>query len=278
MEKIRLDELLVRQELCESREQARRLVMAQDVEVEGHPGPLKPSLRLDAATKVIVRKKPPYVSRGGEKLEAALSAFTISPRGLVYADIGASTGGFTDCLLKHGATRVYAIDVGRGQLHESLRKDPRVHVMERVNARYLTAAALPERVDGMTIDVSFISLRLLWRAAAALLKKGGHCIALVKPQFEAGPRKVEKGGVVSRAEIHRTVLEQVIESAGLQGFTLRGLTHSPLLGPAGNVEFFGWWKHTDISFEKNAGQDIIQKVVENAHVALLSMKRRGYCD
>ena len=264
----------MRQKLCESREQARKLVMAQEVEVEGRPGPLKPSTRLDMQAKITLRKKPPYVSRGGEKLKAALAGFGISPLGLVYADIGASTGGFTDCLLKEGAKRIYAIDVGRGQLHESLRVDPRVVVMERKNARYLSKDDVGEKMDGITIDVSFISLRLLWSAVVSLLKKDGHCITLVKPQFEAGPRWVRKGGVVNQPEVHKQVLAQVVESASTHSLVLRDLTYSPLLGPAGNIEFLAFWEHAEASFEKNAREAIIQKVVENAHVFFLSRNTR----
>ena len=189
----RLDILLYKRGLTPSREQARRLIMAAQVLVNGQRVD-KPGTRVPLTATITIKEKPAYVSRGGLKLEAALRAFKVDVRGIVAADIGASTGGFTDCLLQHGATRVYAIDVGYGQLAWRLRQDPRVVVMERVNARYLRA--LPEPVDLATVDVSFISLKLVLPAARQLLKPNGQIIALIKPQFEAGRKQVGKGGVV----------------------------------------------------------------------------------
>jgi len=180
------------------------------------------------------------VSRGGEKLAAALERFPVVVAGKVVADIGASTGGFTDCLLQHGVAQVYAIDVGYGQLAWELRRDARVIVLERVNARYL--ATLPEPVDMIVADVSFISLCLIYATAVHWLKPGGAVISLIKPQFEAGREHVGKGGVVRDPAIHRQVLEKVTADVAALGLGLRGLMVSPLRGPAGNVEFLGWWE------------------------------------
>lgn len=195
----------------------------------------KPGSPVPEAAAVSVQHRPRYVSRGGEKLERALDAFGLDVTGLVAADIGASTGGFTDCLLQRGAARVYAVDVGYGQLDWKLRSDPRVVVLERTNARHLTA--LPEPADLATVDASFISLRLLLPPIGRLLKPGGAVVALVKPQFEAGREQVGKGGVVRDPEIHRAVLRDLAEWGERESFGVRALTVSPLKGPAGNVEF-----------------------------------------
>ena len=237
MKKQRIDLLLVQRGLCESREQARRLIMAGAVLVDDRPVSKAGTLvRLEA--EIRVKEKPRYVSRGGYKLEAALRAFDIRPRGWICADFGASTGGFTDCLLQHGAARVYAIDVGYGQLHWRLRQDERVIVRERTNARYLQT--LPEPIQLITIDASFISLRHLLPVAAPLLAEEGQIIALVKPQFEAGREQVGKGGVIRDGRIHRQVLREIILWSAAQGLGPVGLTPSPLLGPKGNREFLLW--------------------------------------
>jgi 23S rRNA (cytidine1920-2'-O)/16S rRNA (cytidine1409-2'-O)-methyltransferase len=208
--------------------------MAGQVSVDGSPSD-KPGRYVSATATITVKQKLGYVSRGGLKLEAALKRFEIEVRGLVAADIGASTGGFTDCLLQHGARRVYAIDVGYGQLAWKLRQDSRVVVMERTNARYLQE--LPEPIDLATVDVSFISLRLVLPAVRRLLTCGGQIIALVKPQFEAGRKQVAKGGVVKDPAVHRAVLHGVLGWASSQGLGVDGLVASPLRGPAGNAEF-----------------------------------------
>ncbi len=239
MRKERLDRLLVERGLAESRSQAQRLIMAGEVRVAGEVAD-KPGRQVPVDAPIEVMARPRFVSRGGEKLEAALNRFGLDVRGWVAADVGASTGGFTDCLLQRGAARVYAIDVGYGQLAWRLRNDPRVVVMERTNARYLER--LPEPVDLVTIDVSFISLRLIFPRAVNWLKAEGHVIALIKPQFEAGRREVGKGGVVRDPAVHRTVLARVLTAAADLGLGLQGLMPSPLLGPAGNVEFLGWWR------------------------------------
>lgn len=260
MPKIRLDLLLVARGLAESRAQAQRLVMAGQVRVAGEVA-LKPSLTVEENAPVEVELGPPFVSRGGEKLLAALEGFGVSPQGQVCADVGASTGGFTDCLLQHGAARVYAIDVGQGILHWKLRQDARVVVLEGVNVRYLER--LPEPVTLITIDLSFISLKQVlpvvrgWfptftptpplppsetmETGREEIAARGELIALIKPQFEAGRRQAARGqGVIRDPAIHRQVLLEVLGFAAQQGYGLRGLMPSPLLGPKGNREFLAW--------------------------------------
>lgn len=235
--KERIDVLLVEQGLAESRSLAQRLVMAGQVRVDGQLVH-KPSRRIEAGAQIQVDTGPRFVSRGGEKLAAALEAFPVGVENRVCADVGASTGGFTDCLLQNGALRVYAIDVGYGILHWRLRNHPRVVVMERTNARKLQA--LPEGIDLVTIDASFISLCLLLPAVVSWLVEGGEIIALVKPQFEAGKGAVGKGGVVRDPEVHRNVLLNVMSCATDLDLGCRGVLRSPLLGPKGNFEFLLW--------------------------------------
>jgi 23S rRNA (cytidine1920-2'-O)/16S rRNA (cytidine1409-2'-O)-methyltransferase len=235
--KVRLDTLLVERGLAESRALAQRLIMAGEVRVDGQVA-LKAGRLVVRTSLVELAAGPRFVSRGGEKLEAALEAFALDVREAICADVGASTGGFTDCLLQHGARRVYAIDVGRGILHWRLRQDPRVVVLESTNARHLQS--LPERVDWVTVDASFISLTLILPVAVRWLKPEGGIMALVKPQFEAGRRAVGKGGVVRDPAVHRRVLEEVLASLGASGLAPLGLIRSPLLGPKGNVEFLLW--------------------------------------
>lgn len=232
--KVRADELLVLQGLVESRTRAKALIVAGDVHA-GDRAIDKPSELLDPATPLALRAKMPFVSRGGLKLDHALAEFGLDVTGFVAADIGASTGGFTDVLLQRGAARVYAVDVGYGQLDYRLRIDPRVIVMERVNARYL--AELPVRVDVVCIDVSFISLEHILPVAARLLREGGHVVALIKPQFEAGRALVGKGGVVRDDRVRRQTVEHVIGFAAVNELGFADLTRSPVTGPAGNVEF-----------------------------------------
>jgi 23S rRNA (cytidine1920-2'-O)/16S rRNA (cytidine1409-2'-O)-methyltransferase len=193
---------------------------------------------VDDDADVVLREAPPYVGRGGLKLAQALDAFGLSPEGWVVADVGASTGGFTDCVLQRGASRVYAIDVGYGQLDYRLRQEPRVVVMERTNARYLES--LPEPIDLVTIDVSFISLGLILPQAWRWLSPRGHVVALVKPQFEAGRELVGKGGVIRDPATHRLVLRSVLTDASTIGLSLCGLIRSPITGAKGNVEFLAW--------------------------------------
>lgn len=230
----RLDEAVVGRGLAATRSQARALILAGDVLVNGKRWD-RAGAAVNPTDEIALAAKPRFVSRGGEKLAYALEAFAIDVVGRVAVDIGASTGGFTDCLLQAGAARVYAVDVGYGQLDARLRDDSRVVVMERLNARYLEH--LPEPVDLAVVDVSFISLKLILPVVARLLAPGVACVPLIKPQFEAGRREVGKGGVVRDVAVHRRVLDEVLREADAIGFGVRGLVRSPLQGPAGNVEF-----------------------------------------
>ena len=236
--KIRLDLLLVERGLVESREKGRRMIMAGEV-VVNQQLETKPGTQVPAHATIQLKEKPRFVSRGGDKLLGAIEAFGIDPSGWVCADVGASTGGFTDCLLQHGASRVYAIDVGYGQLAWKLRQDERVVVMEKTNARYLDH--LPESIDFVVMDASFISIGLLMPVAYNWLQKAGEGITLIKPQFEAGRHEVGKGGVIRDIRIHKKVLHQTSEMMGREGFFVYGLTASPLIGPAGNREFLMWY-------------------------------------
>ncbi len=226
--------MLVEKGLVESREQAKRLIMAGQVLV-GERVIHKPATPVAQDAALRLKARPPYVSRGGLKLEAALDRFPIEVVGAVAADVGASTGGFTDCLLQRGTARVYTIDVGYGQLAWRLRNDPRVVVMERTNVRHLQN--LPEPIDLVTVDVSFISLELVLPAVIRWLKPSADIVALIKPQFEAGRGQVGKGGVVKDPDVHRAVLTKVLGWALDHGLAVRGLIPSPVKGPAGNVEF-----------------------------------------
>lgn len=230
----RLDLAVVERGLADTRSRAKALIMAGDVLVNGQRE-TRAGQNVAPADDVALREKPRFVSRGGEKLDHALEAFGIDVAGLAAADLGASTGGFTDCLLQRGAARVYAIDVGYGQLDERLRTDPRVVSMERTNARHLES--LPEPVNLVVADVSFISLALIFPVVARVLSHGGACVPLIKPQFEAGKGEVGKGGVIRDPAIHEKVLRAAIDAARANGLTARGLVASPLRGPAGNVEF-----------------------------------------
>jgi 23S rRNA (cytidine1920-2'-O)/16S rRNA (cytidine1409-2'-O)-methyltransferase len=233
-ERRRLDEALVERGLVENRSRARALIMAADVLVNG-VAVTRAGAPVQRSDEISLKAPPKFVSRGGEKLAHALSEFGIEVRDLIAADFGASTGGFTDCLLQGGAARVYAIDVGYGQLATQLRADPRVVVIERTNVRHLES--LPEHVDLVTVDVSFIGLKLVLPAARKLLNESGRIIALVKPQFEAGRGDVGRGGVVRDPETHRRVLQVLFRTAEELGLGIVGLTVSPLRGPAGNIEF-----------------------------------------
>jgi len=240
--KTRLDQHLYASGLAESVNRAQRLIMAGQVRVGGRVV-AKVGTLIEPTADVTVQPSRRYVSRGADKLAGALDAFAISPQGWTVADVGASTGGFTDLMLNRGAARVYAIDVGYGQLHWKLRNDPRVVVMERTNARYLEHLAEPVRL--VTIDASFISLELLLPAARGWLAPEGEVIALIKPQFEAPERDVETGGVVRDQEAHRRVLLRVIHYAEEHAWSVLGLIRSPLRGPKGNVEFLIWLEPVD---------------------------------
>ncbi|MGE5139186.1 MAG: TlyA family RNA methyltransferase [Rudaea sp.] len=232
--KKRLDVLLVERGLAPSRKQAQALILAGDVAVAGNKIE-KAGAQVDPDVEISLRAPSPYASRGGYKLAGALADFGVSPAGKVCADIGASTGGFTDVLLQQGASRIYAIDVGYGQLAWKLRQDSRVVVMDRLNARYLES--LPEPVDLIVIDVSFISLELILRVAVRLLNPNGEIIALIKPQFEAGRGKVGRGGIVRDKETHRSVLQKIVAVSQSLGLYVLGLTRSSIHGTEGNVEF-----------------------------------------
>jgi 23S rRNA (cytidine1920-2'-O)/16S rRNA (cytidine1409-2'-O)-methyltransferase len=237
MQKVRLDVLMTERGLSESRSLAQKLVMAGQVRVNGQLV-TKPAVRFDADVAVVVDMGPRFVSRGGEKLEPALLAFGLDALGgRVCVDVGASTGGFTDCLLQHGAGRVYAVDVGYGILHWKLRNDPRVVIMERTNARFVES--FPEPIELVTIDASFISLRILLPPVQKWFgEHAGEVVALIKPQFEAGRQAVSRGdGVIQDPAVHRQVLEDVLSFTHNLGFGIRGLIRSPLKGPKGNIEF-----------------------------------------
>ncbi|MDF2938178.1 MAG: TlyA family methyltransferase [Paenibacillaceae bacterium] len=275
-EKERIDVLLVEQGYYESREKAKAAVMAGLV-FTGTERLEKPGMKIARDLPLNVKGAPhPYVSRGGLKLEKAIHAFGLELGGAAMLDIGASTGGFTDCALQNGASRVYAIDVGYNQLDYSLRNDPRVHVMERTNFRYME----PEHLEGFvpdfaSIDVSFISLRLILPALAKLMSAGGRIVALIKPQFEAGREQVGKSGVVRDSKVHEGVLETVLDFASQLGFVLEGLTYSPITGGEGNVEFLAYWTYKGTASGEAAAEQtgrvkpdfsgIIKETVHQAH-------------
>ncbi len=235
MTKRRIDSLLVERGQVESRAKAQALIMAGEVMVAGKAA-IKPGTLVAEEAIITVLEPPPFVSRGGSKLEYALAQFQLEVSSRVVADIGASTGGFTDCLLKRGASRVYAIDVGHGQLDYRLRQEPRVVVMDRVNARY--PIPLPEKIDLATIDVSFITVEKVIPSVAKLLKDGGYLLVLIKPQFEAKREEVGKRGVIKQSIVHARVLGRFIAWIIEHRFRLGGLVASPILGAAGNKEFF----------------------------------------
>jgi len=238
MRKERLDKLIVEKGLVPSREKAQALIMIGGVKVNGQvmrkPGQ---KIREDALIEIL-QPPCPYVSRGGIKLEGAIKGFGINMEGKVCLDVGASTGGFTDCLLQHGAKRVYAVDVGWGQLHWKLRNDPRVICLEKRNIRYLPKEEIPEEVDLVTIDTSFISLKLVIPAVLKFLKEKAEILALIKPQFEVGKGEVGKGGVVRDSEKHKRVIEEIRIFSQNLGLHPVGVIESPILGPKGNKEFF----------------------------------------
>ena len=242
MTKIRLDQLVVQRGLTESREKAQRLVRTGRVRVDGQVQ-TKPGHQFPEEAELSVTQTERFVSRGGEKLEAAHEEFRFSVEGLVCVDIGASTGGFTDCMLQHGVAKVYAIDVGKGQLHWKLRNDERVVVMEKLNARYLTPEDLPESPQFAVVDVSFISLTKILPPVTQILSADGRAVTLIKPQFEAGREQVRKGGVVKDPAVHEEVVEKIrtfgTEELGLEWL---GVCTSPIKGPAGNVEFLAYWR------------------------------------
>ena len=269
MTKVRLDVLLVERGLAESRAKAQALIMAGQVRVADQVT-LKPSTSVSSDSVVTVDTGPRFVSRGGEKLDAALEAFHIDVTGWVCADVGASTGGFTDCLLQRAAAKVYAIDVGKGILHWKLRNDPRVVVMEETNARYVES--MPEPVSLATVDASFISLKILlpvvkkWLTPLRLPPSQpsgiGGVVALIKPQFEAGKKDVARGdGVIRDPEIHRQILLDVLGFAQAERFQIHGLIKSPLLGPKGNAEFLVWLTQEKTDESGESIHQVIERVL-----------------
>lgn len=238
----RLDQLLVERGLAESRQKAQALIIAGKVLVSGSPA-IKPGTQVDEEKKITVKEEIPYVSRGGLKLEGAHRHFGINFSGKIVMDVGVSTGGFTDYALQNGARKIYAVDVGYGQVHTRLRNDPRVVLLEKTNIRFLEKEKIPEEIDITLIDVSFISLKLVLPVVAGFLKEGGEVLALVKPQFEVGKGEVEKGGVVRGEAKRKKAVESVIESAIEIGFQPLGVFESTVPGQKkGNIEYFVYLK------------------------------------
>ena len=262
--KKRLDVLLVEQGYADSRAKAQAIIMSGQVYVAGQKAD-KPGISYEETVEIEVHGAAcPYVSRGGLKLEKALRDFGVNPTGYVCSDSGASTGGFTDCLLQQGAKKVFAIDVGYGQLDWKIRSDPRVVVMERTNVRYVTHEQLGEPLDLSVVDVSFISLRIVLPIIKTFLKDSGQVLCLIKPQFEAGREKVGKKGVVRDPETHKEVLDNFVSLANELGFTILGLTFSPVKGPEGNIEFLG---HLTLADAEGIYPDT-DALVTQAHITL----------
>ncbi|MDK2820067.1 MAG: rRNA (cytidine1920-2-O)/16S rRNA (cytidine1409-2-O)-methyltransferase [Clostridia bacterium] len=266
--KQRLDVLLLNKGYFKSREQARASIMAGEVMVNDIKID-KPGASVPADAQIRLNSKPlPYVSRGGLKLEKALNTFNIDLNGKIVIDCGASTGGFTDCALQHGAAKVYAVDVGYGQLAWSLRQDPRVVVLERTNVRYLEPTTLGELADVITIDLAFISLNKVLPNIIRCLKPDGEIIALVKPQFEAGPDRVGKKGVVRKPETHKEILREVLLEVSKLNINILGLSYSPITGPKGNIEFLLWLGFKGKVLTMAECKSLIDQVVASAHQEL----------
>ena len=262
--KTRLDVLLTERGLLDSRQKAQATIMSGIVFVNGQRVDKVGTAVSNDALIEIRGTTLPYVSRGGLKLEKAMQTFPLTLTGKICADIGASTGGFTDCMLQNGAKKVYAVDVGYGQLDWKLRNDGRVVCMERTNARYLTHEEIPEELDFASVDVSFISLKLIFPALYGLLREGGEIACLIKPQFEAGREKVGKKGVVRDPAVHLEVLEHFLIHAKENHFTVLGITYSPIRGPEGNIEYLGFLRKSE---EPDAAVDLLA-IVEASHTAL----------
>ena len=264
MSKKRLDVRMVELGLAESRQKAQAVIMSGQVFVDDKRVDKSGAAVADGAVIEVRGKTLPYVSRGGLKLEKAMQLWPIRLEGVTAMDCGASTGGFTDCMLQNGARKVYAVDVGYGQLAWKLRSDERVVCMERTNARYLTAEQIPEPLDFASVDVSFISLSLILPALRPLMAPTGELVCLIKPQFEAGKGKVGKNGVVREPEIHLEVLEHFLDHAAQSGFTVRDITFSPIRGPEGNIEYLGWLSAS----EQGAQVPNLEELVRQSHTAL----------
>lgn len=264
--KKRIDVLLFERGLAPSREKARTLIMAGSVYVNNQKFD-KPGDTVSDDAEIEVRGSTlKYVSRGGLKLEKAMQLFPIDLNGKICMDIGASTGGFTDCMLQNGAQKVYSVDVGYGQLAWQLRQDPRVVNLERTNARYLTREQVPEEIDFFSVDVSFISLRIILPAVRPLLRDGGQAVCLIKPQFEAGREKVGKKGVVRDRAVHEEVVETICRFALENGYSVLGLTFSPVKGPEGNIEYLAYLEKSDAPV--HTADCTPHSVVEESHAAL----------
>ena len=259
-EKIRLDARIFELGLSESREKAKAFIMAGQVYVNGMKA-TKAGMTVTAQDQIDVRGGSEFVSRGGHKLKKAMSVFPINLENKICMDIGASTGGFTDCMLQNGASKVYSIDVGYGQLAWKLRSDERVINLERTNIRYVTREQVPDEIDFFSVDVSFISLCLVLPAAYPLLSENGECVCLIKPQFEAGRVKVGKKGVVRDKSVHAEVIRKIYDFSIDLGFTVSGLDYSPIKGPEGNIEYLIYLKKGS---DENYVADI-DEVVEASH-------------
>lgn len=264
MEKKRADVILYEKGLVDSREKGKRVIMEGSVFI-GDQRVDKPGEYYDDSVEIYIKKNPlNYVSRGGLKLEKSIGEFNLSLKDKITMDMGASTGGFTDCMLQNGASKVYAVDVGYGQLDWRLRNDPRVVVMERTNIRYLKEEDIKDKIDFVSIDVSFISLKLMLPVAKILTGDTCEIVALIKPQFEAGRDKVGKKGLVRDKETHKEVILKVIDFAKEIGLYTNGLTYSPITGGTGNIEFLVYLKKTNIDFDLNK----IDMVIDEAHQQL----------
>lgn len=263
IEKIRLDQLIVQSGYAKTRDDAQRLIRSGNVYINENRVD-KPGIKVNEDAPLRVAGKAcPYASRGGLKLQYAIDAFEIHVQDLTAADFGASNGGFTDCLLQNGIKKVFAVDVGHGQLDYRLQQDDRVVVMDKTNCRYVTTEMLGEQVDLLTADLSFISLKTVFHAVNDIVKENGFAIFLVKPQFEAGKAKVSKGGIVKNRDIHTEVLHDMIRFVEEQNWTSKGLTFSPITGKRGNIEFLLWIKKTKTT--ELFSYDLITQTVEEAH-------------
>ncbi len=268
MSKLRLDVLLTERGLCESRQKAQAAIMAGLVTVNGEKVTKSGAGVLESDVLEVKGPAIPYVSRGGLKLEKAMKLWSIDLSGKLCADIGASTGGFSDCMLQCGAAKVYAVDTGYGKLDWKIRTDSRVVALERTNARYLTHEQIPDELDFASVDVSFISLRLILPALRGVLKDGGEVVCLVKPQFEAGRENVGKKGVVRDPAVHLQVLERFLIHASENGFFVKELTFSPIKGPEGNIEYLGYLMTRDMPLQTLD----LKELVERSHQALEGAK------
>lgn len=267
-EKERLDVLLVQQGLATSRELAKAYIMAGNVYVDGQKEDKAGTKVAVTAALEVKGNQMKYVSRGGYKLEKAIDAFAISLEGKICLDIGASTGGFTDCMLQNGAVKVYAIDVGYGQFAWKLRNDPRVVCLEKTNVRYVTHEQVPEEGDFASIDVSFISLTKVLPAVLGVLGEKGQLVCLIKPQFEAGREKVGKKGVVRDIQVHKEVIEKIASYVRTQGLGILGLSFSPIKGPEGNIEYLIYLDKSQPGMTEEAVQQKLEEVVAESHKIL----------